>query len=201
MRLTEFFREAAKLKEVRRSGWISKLAVSDGESVADHSYSVAVIGMVLSDVAGLDSNKVIKMSLLHDLAESRIGDLVPGEILGDEKARIEDEAFADIISTLPARLQSEYHAIWNEYCASDTPEAILVHQVDRLEMALQASTYAENGRTERGIEEFIESAYTVITDPIAKEIITDLVQGNKSRTQGRSVGTTAFCSDRPCQYS
>lgn len=179
MGLARFFREACKLKEIKRSGWISKLSICDGESVADHSYSVAIMGMVLSDAKRLDSSKVLKMSLLHDLAESRIGDLVPGEMPKDEKFRIEDDAFADMVSTLPITLQSEYRAVWNEYRAGDTPEARLVHQVDRLEMALQAFVYTENRRTKEAITEFIESADEAITDPIVREIIADLIRNKK----------------------
>ena len=45
--------------------------------MADHTFSMAVIGMIISDLENLDSEKVLKMILLHDLAESKIGDIVP----------------------------------------------------------------------------------------------------------------------------
>jgi len=54
-----------------------KLGLKNPESVADHAYCVAAIAMVLSDSKKLDSEKILKMAILHDLAESITGDLTP----------------------------------------------------------------------------------------------------------------------------
>ena len=70
--IIDFFKIAANLKRVKRQGWIDKLSISSPESVADHSYSMALMGMVLSDLEDYDSEKIMKMILLHDLAESEI---------------------------------------------------------------------------------------------------------------------------------
>lgn len=45
------------------------------ESVADHSYRAAVLAMALPP--GLDRDRCVKMALLHDLAESMVGDITP----------------------------------------------------------------------------------------------------------------------------
>ena len=63
------------LKTIPRSGWQKKLGIKRPESVADHAFGVAAIAMILSDSKRLDSAKVLKMAILHDLAESLTGDL------------------------------------------------------------------------------------------------------------------------------
>jgi len=48
--ILDFFKTAANLKKISRQGWIDKLSLDHPESVADHSYSMAVISMVISDL-------------------------------------------------------------------------------------------------------------------------------------------------------
>jgi Predicted hydrolases of HD superfamily len=74
MVILDFFKNALNLKNISRQGWIDKLSMEHPESVADHSYSMAIMGMVISDLENYDSEKMLKMILLHDLAESKIGD-------------------------------------------------------------------------------------------------------------------------------
>ena len=77
---------ALDLKEIYRSGWI-KAGVEEGETVADHSYGASVIAMALSDMEGLDTERVVKMSLLHDIAESIVGDITPDQMPRNEKKK------------------------------------------------------------------------------------------------------------------
>jgi putative hydrolase of HD superfamily len=78
--ILDFFKTAINLKNISRQGWIDKLSLKHPESVADHSYSMAIMGMLISDLENYDSEKILKMILLHDLAESKIGDYTPDEI-------------------------------------------------------------------------------------------------------------------------
>ncbi len=66
--MLDFFKTAANLKRIPRQGWIDKLSLNNPESVADHSYSMAVMSMVISDLGNYDSEKILKMVLLHDLS-------------------------------------------------------------------------------------------------------------------------------------
>ena len=56
--LESFFQKVLELKNIPRQGWKNKLDVDDVESVADHSYSTAMMSMVLSDLKGLDTEKI-----------------------------------------------------------------------------------------------------------------------------------------------
>ena len=50
----DFFKNALNLKNISRQGWIDKLSIEHPESVADHSYSMAIMGMVISDLENCD---------------------------------------------------------------------------------------------------------------------------------------------------
>ena len=174
--ILDFFNTVAHLKEVPRQGWIEKLSIVNPESVADHSYSVAIMCMIMSDVNGYDSEKMIKMALLHDLAESKIGDYTPNQISKSKKMQLEDDAFSEILDHLPPTIQSAYQRIWQEYKENATEESRLLHQIDKLEMALQAKIY-QNDRTvtQYDIETFLKTAKDEITDPKLVKILDDIL--------------------------
>jgi len=123
----------------------------------------------------LNSEKVIKMSILHDWAESKIGDFMPDEIGYDKKSELENYAMTEILGLLPQKIQSDYQDMWNEFLVRDTPEARLVHELDKLEMALQAKIYETNIDPEK-VKPFIISAVEQIMDPDVKKILMDILK-------------------------
>ncbi len=173
--ISDFFFQIAGLKELPRSGWTIKVGLNDTESVAEHSYMMSVMAMVLSDLKSLDSEKVIKMSLLHDWAESKIGDFMPDEIGYDKKSELENYAMIEILESLPQSLQSDYQNIWNEFLVRETQEARLVHELDKLEMALQAKIYEKDVDPEK-VKPFIISAVEQVNDPDLKKILVDILK-------------------------
>jgi putative hydrolase of HD superfamily len=173
--ILDFFKTAINLKKIHRQGWIDKLSITNPESVADHSYSMAIMGMIISDLEDYDSEKIIKMILLHDLAESKIGDYTPDQIDLEKKNDIENTAFLKILKDLPNSIISSYQNIWKEYQKNESPESQIVHQIDRLEMALQAKTYQDEGHSKEQLESFYESAKKEIINPKLKELFTQLI--------------------------
>ena len=173
--ISELFFQIAELKKLPRSGWKIKLGLSNSESVAEHSYMMAVMAMVISDMKSLNSEKVIKMSILHDWAESKIGDFMPDEITYDKKSELENYAMTEILESLPPKIQGDYQEMWNEFLIRDTPEARLVHELDKLEMALQAKIYEKDVDPEK-IKPFIISAIEQIIDPDVKKILFDILK-------------------------
>ena len=173
--ISEFFFQIGGLKKLPRSGWKIKLGLDDSESVAEHSYMMSVMSMVLADMKSLNSEKVIKMSILHDWAESKIGDFMPDEIGYDKKSELENYAMTEILELLPQKIQSDYQDMWNEFLVRDTPEARLVHELDKLEMALQAKIYETNIDPEK-VKPFIISAVEQIMDPDVKKILMDILK-------------------------
>jgi len=159
----EFFLTAGRLKGERRKGWVVKLGMKDPESVADHSYRTALMAMLYSDLRGLDTLKVLKMALIHDLPEALVGDTIPGERTRRRKQVLEPAAMKKILAGMPPEVRGEYWRIWLEFSQGKTSEAKLVRQVDKLEMAVQAFEYGR-GRSAPGTEEFMETARANIRD-------------------------------------
>ena len=137
---------------------MSKVGIEHPESVADHSYGTAIMAMVLSDSHKLDTEKILKMALIHDLAESITGDFMPEEISRENKKIAEGDAMKEILSTLPNNLADEYDKIWQEYMQTDTKESILLHEIDKLEMAIQAVKYSSEGFSNEKLRLFVDSA-------------------------------------------
>jgi len=177
--ILNFFKIAANLKKISRQGWVDKLSLKNPESVADHSYLMAVISMVISDLGNYNSEKIIKMVLLHDLAESKIGDYTPKQLSKEKKNELENNAFNEIIENLPNSIKLQYLQIWQEYQQNNSIESKLVHQIDKLEMALQAKIYSEEGHSPEKLECFFESAKTDITDSKLKELFTKIIEGKQ----------------------
>ena len=173
--ILDFFKTVVNLKKISRQGWIDKVSIENPESVADHSYSMAMMSMIFSDLENYDSEKILKMVLLHDLAESKIGDFTPGQISKDEKEKIENQAFHEIIEKLPNSIKLEYAEIWKEYQNQISVESQFVHQIDRLEMALQAKIYEKSGSSKENIATFLQTAKSDITHPKLKELFTKIV--------------------------
>lgn len=174
--LSPFFRSVLQLKSVRRAGWVSKVKVKDAESVADHTFSMCAMAMLLSDMLGLDTHRVVKMAILHDLAESIVGDYMPGDVSANQKLAKEKRAMKSILSGLPEKVRTEYEQVWLEYLQNKTDVARFVHRIDKLEMALQANQYAKQGYAGRLLAPFFESARTAVGDEgdIVSEILNSL---------------------------
>ena len=174
--ILDFLKTAANLKKISRQGWIDKLSLNNPESVADHSYSMAVMSMVISDLENYNSEKILKMVLLHDLAESKIGDYTPQQLSSEKKTKLENSAFDEIIENLPDLIKTQYLQIWQEYQENTSPESKIVHQIDKLEMVLQAKIYQKDGHSQEKLESFFESAKIDITDPKLKELFTKIIK-------------------------
>jgi len=154
-KLLDFLAAAGRLKRIPRTGWVES-GIDDPESVADHSFRTAITAMLLSDLQGLDTERAIRMALLHDLVEAEIGDLTPEqkELRGSGYLKEEKEAMEGLLSTLPEELSSRYVALWEELRNGVSREAEAVAQADRVEMLLQALEYEEAGADPKALERF-----------------------------------------------
>jgi len=177
--IEDFFKIAIALKNIQRNGWIKQLDLENVESVADHSYAMTIMSMIISDLHAYDSKKTMKMTLLHDLAESQVGDFTPEEISKKQKSEIENTAMEKILETLPSNLKEEYNEIWNEYQSNTTKESNIVHDIDKLEMSFQAIEYFNAGHSKNKIQSFIDTALNEIKNEEIKKILESLLQSQK----------------------
>ena len=129
----EFLNVIEKLKCNTRHSWTSS---GRQESVAEHSWRVAVMAMLCADeYPGLDINKVIKMCLIHDFGEAITGD-IPAFLKTVQNELEEDVAVTRLLSALPADIQTELQSLFDEMNARETPEAKLFKSLDNLEALL-----------------------------------------------------------------
>ena len=133
------------------------------------------MSMVLSDLKNMKTDKILKMSLIHDWAESKIGDFMPDEITHERKTELEEYAMIEILEGLPVKLKEDYYNLWDEYKENSSIEAKFVHELDKLEMALQAKIYEKESDPEK-IKPFIVSAVEQIGDEDLKKILIDIIQ-------------------------
>jgi putative hydrolase of HD superfamily len=127
---------------------------------------------------GIDIERLLRMALLHDWAETRVGDMprTATEYFGAEaRTKAEIAAFADIVRTLGAEA-SEYQNIHREYEARDSLEARLVKAADIIDLLIQAYALEQAGA--KGLEEFWEVARTpnFQLPPVADEAVKEVVQ-------------------------
>ena len=172
--LEDFFEIIINLKNVQRKGWIRKLEIKNPESVADHSFSMALMAMILSELHKLNTKKILEMALLHDLVESVVGDFTPEEISKPKKLKLENTAMEKILNILPENLIEVYQKIWNEFQLGSSEEAIFVHEMDKLEMVFQAKYYVDKGVPKEKIQPFLDTANTEIKNKHMKEIMSNL---------------------------
>jgi len=139
----DLFLEIGLLKKVQRTGWVLK-GVKDVESVAEHTWRVAMLALVLAPQLNLDQLKLTKMALIHDLGEIDIGDIKwesGNKVIGsqEKKHRDESKAIKKMFADNPNFAQ--YVELWEEFNDQKTKEARVVKQLDKLEMVIQALEY------------------------------------------------------------
>ena len=164
--LLNFLIEIGKLKRIKRKGWLLR-GVKNPETIAEHTFRMTLMVWLLCHRKKLNINKILKMSLIHDLCEVFAGDATPyDKILPKDKKKWkeifnkwprlskikkekifldkykkENKALKKLISKLPPALKGEIMNLWGDYERGLTREGRFVRQVDRIENLLQALEY------------------------------------------------------------
>ena len=174
--LESFFQKVLELKNIPRQGWKDKLDMDYVESVADHSYSTAMMSMVLSDLEDLDTEKIIKMALLHDLAESIVGDITPDKMNYERKINMENKAMIQILENLPSSISQQYIVLWYDFQKNSSKEANFLHEIDKLEMVFQAKFYLDKGISKEKLRSFFKTANNEIKSEQLRVILSRILE-------------------------
>lgn len=155
----KFLLNANRLKNTPRTGWAVH-GITNCESVADHSFGVALTALTLSElIAGdWDREKVLTMAILHDLAESVTGDLSLGGsrlLPKGAKAQAENLAMEELLNGLG--FAERWIQVWREFEDLACEEARIVRDADRVDLLTQALVYERDTGT-RNLGEFWEFA-------------------------------------------
>ncbi|MDT7604452.1 MAG: hypothetical protein QOF61_2449 [Acidobacteriota bacterium] len=153
-----------RLKRLDRTGWVLRGLAPGAESVAAHTFGVAVTAMLLADevrARGVEVNveRVLRLALLHDVAEARTGDMprTMAKYYGAEaRKKAERAAFDDVVEGLVGELREEYSRLHAEYEERAGLEARLVKAADIVDLLAQALAFERAGARE--LDEFWEGA-------------------------------------------
>jgi len=175
--------ELQRLKRLERTGWTVRGLTNGTESVAAHSFGVCVTAMLLADevnARGLAVNceRVLRMALLHDWAETRVGDMprTASSYFGAEARRSAEQlAFADIVNG-SASSEADYKEIFADYEERRSLEARLVKAADVVDLLVQAYALERSGA--KGLDEFwevIDKADFQLPQ-VANEVVSEVLQ-------------------------
>lgn len=168
----EFQEIAGKLKHLKRTGWLMR-GIENCETVASHSWRMAVMALQKEaelEKLGVDVNHIICMCLLHDVSEAVVGDIVPEQHQTDEKKISKQEKHLLEIKAVE-NLADKYNfpklkTIFSEYEEQKTLEAVVVKNLDKLDMLLQAYEYIKKYPEMSKLSEFMEYNEKNITLPV-----------------------------------
>src|SRR5215212_6045944 len=112
--------ELQRLKRLDRTGWTLRGLPNGTESVAAHSFGVSVTAMLLADEmitqgVAVNVERVLRLALLHDWAEVRVGDMPRTGALyfgAEARRQAESAAFSDVVANVNQELYASLH---NEY--------------------------------------------------------------------------------------
>lgn len=181
--LLAFMQEAGKLKVIPRTGWLLR-GIKHPESIAEHCYRTSLLSMVLADVLiehgiDLDSARVMKIALIHDIAESQVGDIphpamryIPDSVKEEAERGAMDDLFLHFGS-----LGKQYIDLWEEYEQAATLESQVVKIADKLELLIQAYEYEKVGF--RSLDDFWENllSYPLFQDyPLVQAMVNLLAE-------------------------
>lgn len=140
-KIINFLFEMATLRRIIRSH--NQLIDGANDNISDHSFRVAIIGMILAKLENCDENKVVKMCLFHDIAEARTGDAnFVNKLYGTLR---EEEAINDQLEGLP--IADEVGGMLKEYNERKSTESIVSKDADNLDqMLLQQEYFYKDGK-------------------------------------------------------
>jgi putative hydrolase of HD superfamily len=179
----DFLRQAERLKDVIRSSHTSE---GRPESTAEHTWRLCLMAIVFADgFGGIDLAKLLKICVVHDLGEALGGD-VPAVVQTPDmgKAQRERRDLATLTAPLPAGRRDEILALWDEYEAAASPEALVAKGLDKLETILQHN----QGRNAADFDYAFNLDYGVrhtSTHPLLAAIRALLDEGTRARLAER----------------
>lgn len=128
------------MKNIKTNLRFNDTAKMPKESIADHSWRLALMVILFSNELNLKINqlKAIKIALVHDIAESITGDIdlttiMKGKITKAQKNQKEIQAIKKIKSMLPTNVGAEIYSLWHEYNQATTQEAKFIKALDKIE--------------------------------------------------------------------
>jgi putative hydrolase of HD superfamily len=162
-----FLSEVDRLKSVLRASRLHD--ASRFENSAEHSWHVMLYALVLADQAdpGVQIDRVLRMLLLHDLVEIDAGDNpIHGTVDHAAMAKAEAAAADRLFGLLPPDQATAFHALWEEFEAAETPDAIFAKSIDRVQTPV--GNLANGGGSWRDFDVSFEQLEARVGTPVRR---------------------------------
>jgi 5'-deoxynucleotidase YfbR-like HD superfamily hydrolase len=180
--IVEFMIVAGKLKWTKRSGWLRE-KMPEPETVAEHTFRVAILSLILAPILKLNRNKLVTMAIVHDLAQGVLGD----PIFQRGRKVIEEHNYNDerkFCKTIFDNLnQPNLYKIWDENNLENskykTKYSDALYQIGKIATVWQAFEYEIRGVPVSKTKEFWENAEFHVKHPFLREILMSLKKARK----------------------
>lgn len=137
MQYSEFLSILSVAEKLKCNTRHSNTSSGRRESVAEHSWRLALMAMLLADeFPDTDINKVVQMCLIHDLGEAFTGDIATFDKT-DADVKKEDRIYADWVETFPEVQKRQFKELLAEMGELQTKEAKLYKALDKMEAVIQ----------------------------------------------------------------
>ena len=173
--LVNFLFECGQLSRVDRSGWWL-IGIKNPKTVSDHVYRSCIIAYILAKLEKADENKVLKITLFHDIHETRLNDLhkVGHKYIDFRSA--EDVAFNDQIKLLPKDVHDELEGLFKNNTKDKTKEGVIVRDADLLENSLTAKEYLHVGY--KDAQNWLDNISKALRTNSAKKLFKIIIKSN-----------------------
>lgn len=167
--VVSFLNVVQLLKTQRRTGWVDH-GIEPCESISDHMYRMGITAMLIKNL-DIDRNKCVRIALVHDIAESLVGDITPFDpVSKEEKHRREWESIQYLCNELvkpynPAAAQ-EIMDDWLAYENISSPEARYIKDIDKFEMLVQCFEYEKKYNGEKDLTQFWSAINSIKTEEV-----------------------------------
>ena len=167
--IANFLFEVGMLKKTPRTGY--QFLGSGSESVADHSFRMAIIGYILaSEIKGADKDKTVLMCLFHDLHEARTGDM--NYVNKRYNTINEEKAVQHMTEGLP--FGDEIKNMTDEFNRAESIEASIARDADQIDLILELKQQKDLGN--KNADEWLYYAKQRLVNEKSKELVEEILQ-------------------------
>lgn len=179
--ISDIFSELYSIKDKKRMGWVRR-HIDNAESVADHSYGAYLIGLLflpdhLEGHSEYSKSTILQMLLIHDLAESITGDILP-ENSSEMSKRREREVYEEIglLGTYEQfSNMTRVYSLWDEFEDRRTINGKIAKEIDKIENLVQLFLYHQHKPVEN-FDEWRAELLEIVKTDVGKSIIQRIEQ-------------------------
>lgn len=181
-KVVHFMIKAGRLKWLHRTGWLEE-KMPEPETVAEHTFRVALLSRIVADSLGLNVGKLTAMAIFHDLAEGMVGDPITvrgRKKVGNHDWNKEKMIMKEMFDNL--EMKELYH-LWEENILENgvhaTKYSRALYEIGRIATVWQALEYELIDIDDRKLEEFWENADYHVKDKFLRQILEELKKMRK----------------------